>query len=171
VWAYVTPDGASTDTVGWRRGTPGGPAARLVENGVLLDAEFSDAIFTLPPADEAGGKIYWFKRVDDPGTTYVAEIYPASTADTIQGDPVYSPASQWASVVLVSDGEATASPSLAKSHPFSRMMARIGSSSASRGGGSAGQPSVHRRARKPMPSISFRYSRNCQLQYRLRVLP
>lgn len=106
-WASVTADLASAGRGGWRLARADGTPALLFQRGVILDAEVEDAIFTLPSARENAGKVYWVKRVDDPGTTFVAEVVTVDSSETIQGASVYSLTSQWASVVLVAAADGT----------------------------------------------------------------
>lgn len=101
-WNKITDDLASAGSGGWRVHRPdGGAGLLIIEYAYVLDATLDDAIVTLPPAAENAGRMAWAKRVDSPGTIFVAEVVPYSTLDTIQGDASYPLASQWASVLLV----------------------------------------------------------------------
>lgn len=78
-----------------------GGAALLLGTAYVLDASVEDALVILPSARLNWGRRVWAKRVDAPGSMFVAELFPIDSSESIELASSYSLLSQWASVVLV----------------------------------------------------------------------
>lgn len=100
-----TRDGAATTPNGLRRVKFDGSPTLSLFRAYLLDATLEDAILVLPAAQPNAGRMVWAKRIDAGGTTFIAEVVPDTSIDSIEGQPSYPLPNQFSGVLLLAGND------------------------------------------------------------------